>query len=79
MEKWFGKHCSLQIKPINQDAIDKGSFKTVLVIDFINGTVERLLKHDPNIYSWKGQVFRSPQLDIALSELESFEKKSFKE
>ena len=79
IEKWFGKHCSLQIESVNQEVIDQGGFKTALVIEFIKGTAERLLKNDPNIYSWKGQVFRSPQLDIALSELESFEKKDFKE
>ncbi len=68
MEKWFGKHCSLRMTPVLEGHREK-NFRTALIVHFIKGTPERLLRQGPNIYGWRGQVFRSPQLKLALNEL----------
>ena len=78
VEKWLGQNCSLKIKPLTQCDFNLGDFQTVLVVNFIKGVTERLLKREPDIYAWKGQVFRSPQLEAALNQLESFPKADVK-
>ena len=79
MEKWFVKNCSLQIEPMqDKNAVNYKDPQTALVVTFIKGTAERLLMLEPDVYSWKGQVFRSPQVSSALSQLEQCYEKSNK-
>ena len=79
VEKWFVKNCSLDIEPIDKNTVKYENPQTALVVNFIKGTAERLFRLEPDIYSWKGQIFRSPQLSSALSQLEQLQKKSDKE
>ena len=70
VEKWFGRNCSLEMESMAGNSVDQGSFQTALVVNFIKGTAERLFKLEPNVYVWRGQVFRSSQLESALQQLE---------
>ena len=74
VEKWFGRNCSLKIKPLGKATTDINTFQTALIVNFIKGGSERFLNlpQEPHIYSWKGQVFRSPQLKQALDQLKTF-------
>ena len=69
VEKWFGQNCSLKVEPLPKETIDPKNIQTALIINFIKGTTEHLFKLEPNVYAWKGQVFRSPQMESALNQL----------
>ena len=74
VEKWLGQNCSLKIEPVAKNTVNTENFQTALIVNFIKGGSKHLFKMEPNVYVWKGQIFRSPQLETALNQLKSLPK-----
>lgn len=76
VEKWFGNHCSVGIVPVenSRDSVQKSSetWAKIFTITFVNGNAEPLKQATTGLFEWKGQHFRSPELEKALSDLVSF-------
>jgi hypothetical protein len=74
VEKWFGEFCKVAISPLNVNEIAAASFQPQLFVKFIKGPVQILAATADGIYQWKGQFFRSKELDQALNQLEELSK-----
>lgn len=71
VEKWLARYCTIPIMPDNRESetAQKDSFKPVLRVSFIKGGDVELLKSEQGLYSWRGQVFRSYEMNKALEAL----------
>lgn len=70
VEKWFGRNCRVRIKRLPPNPLTKGA--SVLVVKFINGQMATLLKGEGDTYQWREEVFHSPEMTQALSDLDAF-------
>ena len=69
IEKWFGRHCQLLVNPVALEAAEKTQFNPILFVQFIDQTAHAFGYKEGGVYTWRGQTFRSEQLDLALKEL----------
>ena len=69
VEKWFGRHCTLDINPVGLDSLDLKKFDPLLTVSFVKGPQQQVLRSGEGIYLWQNQAFRSSELDEALKTL----------
>ncbi|MGE0763052.1 MAG: hypothetical protein AB7N80_07225 [Bdellovibrionales bacterium] len=68
VEKWFGRYCRVKIERLDPDQLANAA--PVLVVEFIKGAPETLLRSVAGVYKWRQEIFRSQELDQALEALE---------
>jgi hypothetical protein len=72
VEKWLGRNCQLEIERASAQEYNAAAFEPILSIGFVKGAGEVLFRAGP-FFRLQGEVFRSPGLEGALSELEGLE------
>jgi hypothetical protein len=66
VEKWFGRHCSLNVEAA---ATRSTQLTPGLIVHFINGKDQTFQRDAVGIYRWMDHDFKSPELEAALSYL----------
>ncbi len=69
MEKWLGRNCTVDAELTQNSASDLP--KKMLIVNFIKGKSQALLRYPTGEFAWAGQTFKSPELANALLDLES--------
>jgi hypothetical protein len=69
-EKWLAEHCLI----VGNHADDTGGFEKLLGVTFIDGKSAWFEKGPEGQWKWQGQVFRSAELENAITELRDFMK-----
>lgn len=73
VEKWLGEHCYVGATEL-KESIDKlGAFQTTMKVWFIDQSEATLMQNsaNPNIYSWDGRLYDSPEMTASLAELKA--------
>ncbi len=65
VEKWFGKHCKVEIEPVKM----ADSSGVLAVVNFISGPPETLYIAGDGLFRWKNRTFKSQQLQDAFNSL----------
>lgn len=67
VEKWFGRYCRVRVERVSPAVLE--SPRAAMVVEFIKGGVETLYRSANGYFSWKGEAFKSEELEKALQEL----------
>ncbi|MCB0385335.1 MAG: hypothetical protein KDD43_08075 [Bdellovibrionales bacterium] len=69
VEKWFGRHCTLDVDPVTLEDLNLDQFNPLFTISFVKGPRQQILRSGDGVYLWGNQAFRSTELDEALRAL----------
>lgn len=67
IEKWFGRNCKVHMEKVVDDP--GADFQPYMTVKFIKGGPETLMRSADGHFKWKNEIFRSSELESAISEL----------
>jgi len=79
VEKWFGRHCTLDVEPVDLDSLNLKEFSPLMTVIFVSGSRKQVLRSNRGVYLWQNQAFRSSELDKALKTLPQLPSKAIQQ